>query len=475
MLPMILGYALSIHRLQGATLEKVVLNAGPKEFALGLLFVGVSRVKQFQGLAFKPYPNFDRFSQIARCQSLQERLQEEDRLRKLEEHTLRPTNEEDSLPSLDPHPNYDRFAQIGRCQSLKERLQKEEIMRKQEEDALTRVPECTVSSVSIQCAAHEAEPMEVVSEYIRSSSPETDAEPVVQPQEDNATLAVPTGLHNMGNTCYMNSILQCLFNIDPISEYFRDQTIFPDGSDVAREYAAFVSKLWTGHQQFLHPRELKRVLGKRHDIFQGHGQQDAHEFLMFLRERLNDHTPLIGETFNIEVVSTMTCLTCRKASDPTRQLYADLSLPIPPDSDIEQVSVRDCLDDFLMSLVVWKCPRCGVNRESQQKLEIVKFPPFLTIHLKRFVQDPLTLQHRKVLQNVLFPLSRLNIGHEMTYNLCGVVNHYGSLEAGHYTANCYSSVLKQWHQCDDRVISPIDNSSVKTNAAYILFYSALAT
>jgi hypothetical protein len=45
MLPMILGYAMSIHRLQGDTMGKVILNPGETEFALGLLLVGATRTK----------------------------------------------------------------------------------------------------------------------------------------------------------------------------------------------------------------------------------------------------------------------------------------------------------------------------------------------------------------------------------------------------------------------------------------------
>ncbi|KAL8605082.1 hypothetical protein ACOMHN_018883 [Nucella lapillus] len=88
MLPIILGYALSIHKLQGSTLDKVILNAGLKEFALGLLFVGASRVKRFEDLTFEPFPNFERFPQIAKCTYLKERLQEEKRMKKQEENTI---------------------------------------------------------------------------------------------------------------------------------------------------------------------------------------------------------------------------------------------------------------------------------------------------------------------------------------------------------------------------------------------------
>ena len=64
MLPIILGYALSIHKLQGATCERVILNPGKKEFASGLMLVGATRTKKFENLAFSPFPNYSRFQQV---------------------------------------------------------------------------------------------------------------------------------------------------------------------------------------------------------------------------------------------------------------------------------------------------------------------------------------------------------------------------------------------------------------------------
>jgi ATP-dependent exoDNAse (exonuclease V) alpha subunit len=89
MLPMILGYALSIHKLQGSTCEKVILNPGLTEFAAGLLLVGATRTKSFKGLTFEPpFPNFSRFEQVNKSAAVRQRLQEEDRLRGLQEKTL---------------------------------------------------------------------------------------------------------------------------------------------------------------------------------------------------------------------------------------------------------------------------------------------------------------------------------------------------------------------------------------------------
>jgi ATP-dependent exoDNAse (exonuclease V) alpha subunit len=89
MLLMILGYAMSIHRLQGNTMGKVILNPGKTEFALGLLLVGATRTKTFEGLAFtSPFPNFFCFAQIGKKKSLAARLEEERRLMALEEVTI---------------------------------------------------------------------------------------------------------------------------------------------------------------------------------------------------------------------------------------------------------------------------------------------------------------------------------------------------------------------------------------------------
>ena len=88
MLPLILGYSLSIHKLQGETLKKVILNLSNAEFSPGLTLVGATRVRKFIDLAFNPYPNFDRFNQINKRKEIKERMQEEKRLLDLSVKTL---------------------------------------------------------------------------------------------------------------------------------------------------------------------------------------------------------------------------------------------------------------------------------------------------------------------------------------------------------------------------------------------------
>ena len=74
--------------MQGDTVKKVILNEGEQEFALGLLLVGATRTKSFEGLAFHSLHDFEQYAQIARKRSLTERLNEERRLKQLEEATI---------------------------------------------------------------------------------------------------------------------------------------------------------------------------------------------------------------------------------------------------------------------------------------------------------------------------------------------------------------------------------------------------
>ncbi len=55
------------------------------------------------------------------------------------------------------------------------------------------------------------------------------------------------------------------------------------------------------------------------------------------------------------------------------------------------------------------------------------------------------------------------------YDLYAVSNHFGGLGGGHYTAYCRMDD-DGWHCFDDSHVSPADESSVQSKAAYLLFY-----
>ena len=72
-LPLKLAWAVTIHKSQGLTLDKVVIDAGKREFSTGLTFVACSRVRQLRDLLFTPPFPFQRLANLANSSRLKEK------------------------------------------------------------------------------------------------------------------------------------------------------------------------------------------------------------------------------------------------------------------------------------------------------------------------------------------------------------------------------------------------------------------
>jgi hypothetical protein len=81
-LPLRLCWATTIHKAQGLTLDKAVVNVGKQDFSCGLTYVALSRVRQLQDLCVHPI-DFQRLQAISKSSALKERQKEEKRLRAL--------------------------------------------------------------------------------------------------------------------------------------------------------------------------------------------------------------------------------------------------------------------------------------------------------------------------------------------------------------------------------------------------------
>jgi len=86
-LPLMLGFGITIHKSQGLTLPSLVLDIGSSEFATGLAYVGLSRVKCYDQLMFDSSFDFERLQGVKKSKRFRERLQEEARLRRLASDT----------------------------------------------------------------------------------------------------------------------------------------------------------------------------------------------------------------------------------------------------------------------------------------------------------------------------------------------------------------------------------------------------
>lgn len=365
-----------------------------------------------------------------------------------------------------------------------------------------------------------AKPTNALSDYNHNVQREVqrDFSPVVGRVERGLT-----GLKNLGNTCYMNSILQCLSNTTFLRDYFQSGAFIQKlnrknktQGRIAEEVAAVIKELWTGQYKCIASKNLRFVVGHYERQFGGIEQQDSHEFLTILMDWLHSDLQTVDIKPDIEnlsasekawveyfkgkesyisglsygqIKSTVKCTSCGKES-ATYECFSSLSLELPLDTN--RCELNDCLEMYFDGERIrgWNCPQCKSNQDAIKKLDISRLPSVLIIHFKRFYADPdaISTVYKKKQNYVKFPLTDLDMSPHVApsekfrnqklidrrFQLYGVSNHYGTMESGHYTAFCRNMSLKKWFKFDDHAVSSIDGSDVRSSAAYILFYSVLS-
>ncbi|NXF77710.1 UBP2 hydrolase, partial [Sclerurus mexicanus] len=345
----------------------------------------------------------------------------------------------------------------------------------------------------------------------------------VPTQDPTSSKAVQglTGLRNLGNTCFMNSILQCLSNTKELRDYCLQNQYLRDLNNNSRmrtalmsEFAKLIQLLWTSSpNESVSPSEFKTQIQRYAPRFVGYNQQDAQEFLRFLLDGLHsevnrvlvrprastdslDHLPddeksrqmwrryqeredsRISDLFVGQLKSSLTCTECGYCStafDP----FWDLSLPIPK-KGYGEVTLMDCLrlftkEDVLDGDEKPTCCRCKARTRCTKKFSIQKFPKILVLHLKRFSEA--RIRSSKLTTFVNFQLKDLDLRefasqscNHAVYNLYAVSNHSGTTMGGHYTAYCKSPVSSEWHSFNDSRVTPMSSSHVRSSDAYLLFY-----
>jgi len=347
------------------------------------------------------------------------------------------------------------------------------------------------------------------------------------PSADNS----PPGLANLGNTCFMNSVLQCLLNTPgslaeaclALEEQSFDAEETPSSigakvlvrgfASLVREYNASEGKALSKSNSAL--KNMKVAIATLDKQYAGCEQQDAYEFLGCLLDGLEEkfkvllqkspsEDGVVREICGIASHTTRTCRCCSTAFHVDKVTDTAMRLPLisavaQADENLRMQEEQSpiALEELLKSVQTpedidgYDCNACRaasieesrehVHSQMTQQAGIVsRTGDVLAIVLYRFCHTfdaAGRFQPSKVKRQVTFPtLLSMETGE---YDLFGVVSHIGSsLASGHYIASVQREGM--WYTCDDERVSPVTLKAVYDGRPisamhpgadpYILFY-----
>ncbi len=329
-----------------------------------------------------------------------------------------------------------------------------------------------------------------------------------------------TGLENLGNTCYINTMLQMLMSVTELNDYFLDDEFIEDMNRrvkslminerkqisnnflLTRSYSTMIQDLKKESYDSYVPKNIYKKLNSYHPSFVMGTQQDSPESLVVmidafhesLKYELNINISGIVENeidqlmldaansidkknyskiydlFGGRILQSILC----KEEDRNNEVlskrfepYLQTILEIPDGAE----TIYDCLDEFFADESLDE-DNLYFDEKSGKKVaadickKFINLPKYLIIVLKRFKQNNMGMIVGKNKSKIAIPidddhldLSDYTVGYDVSnsnYELISVGLHSGGLHGGHYYAYAKNTKDNKYYVYDDSTVTPLD-------------------
>lgn len=297
---------------------------------------------------------------------------------------------------------------------------------------------------------------------------------MVYSEDDFIDTGQVIGLKNLGNSCYLNSLLQSLCHTKLFIYNLLKFRETNNSNKMVNSLVKLFRKMKTTGKRSISPKNVFKMVSENLTS----SQQDVTEAIRLISEAIDPDLELWKSVFAGLVVRRIKCLRCESFSDNEETIY-DFSLSLNKAKSVQQM-----LDNFSKVEVLsgdnkYFCINCNKDVKAHMWNIIASPPSHLIIILNR--NNWSYNETQKVLKAVKIDSQLFIEGFQ--YRLYGSIIHSGdSTNSGHYYfIGCDSETFENWNKVDDSVVKPVHEFAVddlsrdpsNTHVPYVLFYRCL--
>ncbi|RZB66175.1 Ubiquitin carboxyl-terminal hydrolase 25 isoform B [Glycine soja] len=310
-------------------------------------------------------------------------------------------------------------------------------------------------------------------------------QPSLLSQKRKTGTGPPLGLRNLGNSCYLNSVLQCLTYTPPLANFCLrlQHSSLCDSSASSCPFCILEKQIARSLRLDLTydaPSKIQSCIRIFAENFRCGRQEDAHEFLRYVIDACHNTClrlkklrrkgaeangggggdtgggTVVKEIFGGALQSQVKCLCCGYESNKVDEIM-DISLDV-----FHSNSLKDSMQKFFQPEVLdgnnkYKCDSCKKLVAAKKQMSILQAPNILVIQLKRFegilggkIDKAVAFEEVLVLSSFMCKASQ---DPQPEYKLFGTIVHSGySPESGHYYAYI-KDAMGRWYCCDDSCVT----------------------